>query len=629
MNLIRASFWLAIVLAACAVPAHAQLADSQKKLVMRVKRSAVGKGVVDYVASVGEPSAVTARKEQTVGELIVQQCGHVDASYVELLRQSGVPSVPADFNVTSKFAADTQLRLPACLQLPAATTSRPAEAEVWSEVALKRPEHRDQVVGQIRRALGSSGPQALVENTSEITLYSNLSRADLDSFGACKLQDEPGSSLPIAPPFDPVELLQVLTYNLSMLPSTQRGMPVTIVIPDTGLQYDGKLPFPSHRVDRIGWTGNKRALLEGITPHLDQMHHQHGTSVASAALGGPAFMQLLDALELKLRLAPYNTLSAQGISCGDGASKCPQVRAAVFNNAVDVADNINAIVNLSVGRSTPFPEIERALTDVSDVLFVVAAGNERDQLNNRRVYPASYGGHSNKGQYNLITVAATDLDGTRAAFSNYGKLYIDIAAPGCMQPVLERDPATGENRIVAASGTSFAAPLVSFTAALLRSIWPHSSPRLIKRRILSSADISPHLSPDEVAESRMLNVVNALSIYQDVVVYSGIDGKPHRLRGTIDDGHELFDFCKSLSLYRARGPNQNVVRKIARVTRPGEPESLLIDWENYNGVFQSTPCALHELPQELNIGVTDAFTNKHYQIDGRNLVDVVFAETRQ
>jgi hypothetical protein len=320
-----------------------------------------------------------------------------------------------------------------------------------------------------------------------------------------------------------------------------------------------------------------------------------------------------------LRLAPINIFEDRGQACGHFI--CPPVRSSVFNNAIDIADDANAIVNLSVGRQVPFTEISGALRSRGDVLFVVAAGNDQSSLDNRRVYPASYGGN-NEGQHNLITVAAIDFNGTRAAFSNYGSNYVDIAAPGCRQAVFERDPDTSGYRETQASGTSFAAPQVSFTAALLRAIWPYASPGKLKSRILSGADISPDLPATEVAGSRVLNVSKTLAVYQDVVD-ARINGEFHRIRGWIDPKYGTFSLCGgSLNLQRNSGPSFNRVRKIAKITQP--PGGLRVDWENYNGVFKTQDCPL----QDTSIAITEAFTRVHYEIPGDQVIDIVFAEPR-
>jgi hypothetical protein len=66
-----------------------------------------------------------------------------------------------------------------------------------------------------------------------------------------------------------------------------------------------------------------------------------------------------------------------------------------------------------------------------------------------------------------------------------------------------------------ASGTSLAAPLVSFTAALVQSEGK-MAPQDLKRRLLVSADLRPELA-GHVADGRLLNVVKALALFDDVV----------------------------------------------------------------------------------------------------------------
>jgi hypothetical protein len=153
-------------------------------------------------------------------------------------------------------------------------------------------------------------------------------------------------------------------------------------------------------------------------------------------------------------------------------------------------------------------------------------------------------------------------------------------------------------------------------------VWPAAVPSRIKGRVLSGADISPMLDPEKVSFSRKLNVVKALAIYQDVVE-AVVDGKVRRIRGTLDAAHELFNVCANVQdLWRHYEPGRSTVRKIARVSRPND--ALLVDWEDYNGAFKSTLCA----PQDLSIGITEEDTNRHYEIAGADLIDIVFAETR-
>jgi subtilisin family serine protease len=183
---------------------------------------------------------------------------------------------------------------------------------------------------------------------------------------------------------------------------------------------------------------------------------------------------------------------------------CPVhlVQPDAFNTSVALAVQYDGIVNLSVGRTTHFPSIPEKLHRTSRVLFVVAAGNDGRSLSDRSICPARYGS-SAAGQYNLITVAALDVDGTLAKFSNYGEDFVDIAAQGCHQPTLRYDGNLRSFETYNATGASLAAPLVWFTAGLLRVFWSDAPPRALKRRILTGSDISDRLDDTEVADRRV------------------------------------------------------------------------------------------------------------------------------
>jgi hypothetical protein len=93
-------------------------------------------------------------------------------------------------------------------------------------------------------------------------------------------------------------------------------------------------------------------------------------------------------------------------------------------------------------------------------LFVVAAGNDRGQdLDAWPLYPAAYNAS------NVLTVAATGADDRLAAFSNYGRRSVGIAAPG--EGILST---TFDGAYGLMSGTSMATPLVSGAAVILQSI---------------------------------------------------------------------------------------------------------------------------------------------------------------
>ncbi len=121
------------------------------------------------------------------------------------------------------------------------------------------------------------------------------------------------------------------------------------------------------------------------------------------------------------------------------------------------------VINLSLGTNETFggpTDIELAIDYAwsRGALIVAAAGNGINGVGQPNLdYPASLS--------NVVAVAATDETGQRAGFSNYGA-GLDISAPG--DRILTLD---GNNQLPHyLRGTSFAAPFVSATAALLLSM---------------------------------------------------------------------------------------------------------------------------------------------------------------
>ena len=151
-------------------------------------------------------------------------------------------------------------------------------------------------------------------------------------------------------------------------------------------------------------------------------------------------------------------------------------------------DNGAKVINGSFGKyySTHSNWVREAIVyaEKHDVLFVNAAGNESVDLDVKSNYPSDSEGIGPEVSDNFITVGALEPDyGTNmvASFSNYGRVNVDIFAPGA-----KIYSTTPQNEYDTKGGTSMAAPGVAGIAALIRSYYPKLSASQVKHVIMDS-----------------------------------------------------------------------------------------------------------------------------------------------
>ena len=110
-------------------------------------------------------------------------------------------------------------------------------------------------------------------------------------------------------------------------------------------------------------------------------------------------------------------------------------------------------------------------------LFVYAAGNDHSNNDQFPTFP------TNAMADNEISVAATYTDILLAPFSNYGKITVDVAAPG----VFIKAAVPGGKEMYM-SGTSMAAPYVTNIAAKIKAANYNLTPIQIKKIIMETVD---------------------------------------------------------------------------------------------------------------------------------------------
>lgn len=137
-------------------------------------------------------------------------------------------------------------------------------------------------------------------------------------------------------------------------------------------------------------------------------------------------------------------------------------------------------------------EQEILLKKAPDTLFVFAAGNDGASNDEFPVAPASI------RHPHVLSVAATFHTQALAPFSNYG-MNVDIAAPG-----VAIESTVPDNRFLALSGTSQAAPAVAGVAAEVVDRNPHLLPAAVKKLLMETVDKKPWLE-GKVRSSGILN----------------------------------------------------------------------------------------------------------------------------
>jgi subtilisin family serine protease len=153
-------------------------------------------------------------------------------------------------------------------------------------------------------------------------------------------------------------------------------------------------------------------------------------------------------------------------------------------------DNGAKIINGSFGKyfsSNPEWVIDAIkYASDNDVLVIAAAGNESkdlDSLSNDN-YPNDQFFNKNEFSDTFIKVGASSInldENFTAYFSNYGKINVDIFAPG-----VDIYSTVPNDKYKFQSGTSMASPVVSGVASLIMSYFPKLSAKKVKEIILES-----------------------------------------------------------------------------------------------------------------------------------------------
>jgi subtilisin family serine protease len=182
------------------------------------------------------------------------------------------------------------------------------------------------------------------------------------------------------------------------------SVPVAIV--DSGINADEPDLAPNVRMD-LGW--------DFVSDDADASDNVgHGTHVAGivAARGNNGIG--VSGVAWRASLIPVRVLDNMNVGT------CSQIADGMAYAVQQGA----RVVNLSLGSPTPCQPERDVIDAAPNVLFVVAAMNDSEDVDQAASFPCSY------PSPNIICVAATDEHDQLADFSNYGAHAVDLAAPG-------------------------------------------------------------------------------------------------------------------------------------------------------------------------------------------------------
>ncbi|MEU7674523.1 type VII secretion-associated serine protease mycosin [Micromonospora taraxaci] len=276
-------------------------------------------------------------------------------------------------------------------------------------------------------------------------------------------------------------------YDPTRLTPLATGAGVTVAVVDSGV--DRAHPQLAERVltgtDLLDLGGDGSRDCAG-----------HGTGVASIIAAAPRPGVAFHGLAPDARILPVRVSEQQVVQ---GRESGRTVTADEFARAIRWAVDHDAdVINLSVVLYADDPEVRSAVRYAvdRDVVLVAAAGNLHDS-GDPQPFPAGYDG--------VIGVGAIGADGVRATFSQTGP-YVDLVAPG--SEVLTAAPGAGHHQV---EGTSYAAPFVAATAALLRGYRPELTAAQVAERIIATADPAPGVGQGGGYGAGVLNPYRAVT----------------------------------------------------------------------------------------------------------------------
>ncbi|MET9263860.1 S8 family serine peptidase [Amycolatopsis sp. NPDC004079] len=242
--------------------------------------------------------------------------------------------------------------------------------------------------------------------------------------------------------------------------SYSRGRGVTVAVVDTGCE--GDQPDLSGQVlPGAGFVG-----ISGDDGRVDVSPDSHGTSIA-ALIAGTGNSTAGRGIE---GLAPQSKILPVRVSAGDRTEPVALARGIIY-----AVDHGARVIDVSRGTTAADPNLRAAVDHaLSRGTIVVAAVGNNGQTGNAPNYPASFPG--------VVAVSGVDSGNRFWPGSTSGPMTT-LAAPA-----VDIRSASSHGGYLRGDGTSYAAPYVSATAALVWSKYPQLSAGQVVRQIIDTAD---------------------------------------------------------------------------------------------------------------------------------------------